>query len=48
MARNNTNGNEGKRIDTVRHKDKRKNIPTEERRDFVRDDVNAQWRRTPK
>ena len=29
-----------RRIDTVRHKDKRKNIPTEELRDFVREDEN--------
>jgi len=29
-----------KRIDTVRHKDRRKNIPTEELRDFVRDEEN--------
>jgi adenine-specific DNA-methyltransferase len=35
------NGNGGKRIDAVRHKDKRKNIPTEELRDFVREDENA-------
>jgi adenine-specific DNA-methyltransferase len=26
------------KIDAVRHKDKRKNIPTEELRDFVRDE----------
>jgi hypothetical protein len=25
-------------VDAVKHKDKRKNIPTEELRDFVRDD----------
>jgi hypothetical protein len=37
--KNNHNGS--KRIDAVRHKDKRKNIPTEELRDFVRDDENA-------
>ncbi len=36
-----THGNGGKQIDGVRHKDKRKNIPTEELRDFVRDDENA-------
>ena len=36
-----TTGHGGKRIDAVRHKDKRKNIPTEELRDFVRDDENA-------
>ena len=29
------------RIDAVRHKDKRKNIPTEELRDFVADDEKA-------
>ncbi|MDP6636775.1 MAG: site-specific DNA-methyltransferase [Phycisphaerae bacterium] len=29
-----------KKIDTVRHKDKRKNIPTEELRDFVKGDEN--------
>ncbi len=28
----------GKRIESLRHKDKRKNIPTEELRDFVRED----------
>ena len=33
-----THGNGGKQIDGVRHKDKRKNIPTEELRDFVGDD----------
>jgi len=29
------------KIDAVRHKDKRKNIPTEELRDFVRDEEQA-------
>ncbi len=42
MARGKTsNSSGGKQIDAVRHKDKRKNIPTEELRDFVRDDENA-------
>ena len=36
-----SNGNPGKGVEAVRHKDKRKNIPTEELRDFVRDDENA-------
>jgi len=40
MARGNRAGNQSAatRIDSVRHKDKRKNIPTEELRDFVADD----------
>jgi len=41
MAPKKTSGNGGKNIDAVHHKDKRKNIPTEELRDFVRDDENA-------
>ena len=34
-------GNGGKQIDAVRHKDKRKNIPTEELRDFVAEEEQA-------
>jgi adenine-specific DNA-methyltransferase len=29
------------KVASLRHKDKRKNIPTEERRDFVKDDEHA-------
>ncbi|HUT59030.1 MAG TPA: hypothetical protein VNA25_14370 [Phycisphaerae bacterium] len=36
-----TNAAAKPRIDAVRHKDKRKNIPTEELRDFVREDEQA-------
>jgi adenine-specific DNA-methyltransferase len=40
MACKKDNGGNGKtvKVDAVRHKDKRKNIPTEELRDFVRED----------
>jgi len=38
MARKKTTSAGGKSVETVRHKDKRKNIPTEELRDFVRAD----------
>ena len=37
-SKKSNSGNGGKRISAVRHKDKRKNIPTEELRDFVRED----------
>jgi len=40
MARK-KNSSKAAKIDTVRHKDKRKNIPTEELRDFVREDEQA-------
>ena len=41
MARKKANANAAStRIETVRHKDKRKNIPTEELRDFVADEEN--------
>ena len=42
MARKKTTsaGRSPKKVEAVRHKDKRKNIPTEELRDFVRDDEN--------
>jgi hypothetical protein len=40
MAKKTKTSTAGK-IDAVVHKDKRKNIPTEELRDFVRDDENA-------
>jgi len=40
MVRNNDKKASAK-IETVRHKDKRKNIPTEELRDFVREEENA-------
>jgi adenine-specific DNA-methyltransferase len=38
MARKKNSDKAAARIDAVRHKDKRKNIPTEELRDFVRED----------
>jgi adenine-specific DNA-methyltransferase len=42
MARKKTSGGKGsKPIEAVRHKDKRKNIPTEELRDFVRQDEES-------
>src|SRR5260370_14684359 len=31
----------GSKVESIRHKDKRKNIPTEELRDFVADDEHA-------
>jgi len=40
-AKKTDSGSGGKSIDAVHHKDKRKNIPTEELRDFVRDDENT-------
>jgi adenine-specific DNA-methyltransferase len=41
MARKKITGKAAARIDAVRHKDKRKNIPTEELRDFVREEEQA-------
>jgi adenine-specific DNA-methyltransferase len=41
MAKNKSGKKAVKRIESVRHKDKRKNIPTEELRDFVAEDENA-------
>jgi adenine-specific DNA-methyltransferase len=41
MARKNSGNKAAAKIDAVRHKDKRKNIPTEELRDFVREDEQA-------
>jgi len=38
MARKKAKKNAAKKIDSVRHKDKRKNIPTEELRGFVKED----------
>jgi len=38
MARNKTGKKTAKKIDSVKHKDKRKNIPTEELRGFVKED----------
>jgi hypothetical protein len=34
-------GGTGTQLESIRHKDKRKNIPTEELRDFVVDDEQA-------
>ena len=41
MARKNNGSKTTAKIDAVRHKDKRKNIPTEELRDFVSEDEQA-------
>jgi len=41
VARKKTKSNAPIQIDTIKHKDKRKNIPTEELRDFVATDENA-------
>ena len=41
MARKKNSDKASARIDAVRHKDKRKNIPTEELRDFVREEEQA-------
>jgi len=38
MARKKSSKNPGIRVDSVKHSDKRKNIPTEELRDFVREE----------
>jgi adenine-specific DNA-methyltransferase len=41
MAKRPGNRDAKTRVDAVRHKDKRKNIPTEELRDFVREEEQA-------
>ena len=38
MAQKKSKRKTSKKIDSVKHKDKRKNIPTEELRDFVKED----------